>query len=126
MPFKSKKSRHDKGQKNNNPQKDTPVAETDQIWGINPVVEYIRTKPDQIKEIAILKSKSNTRIQEIIDLARQNNIKLQFKDSLNISNVGKNINHQGVVAKITATPFIDLKNFCLKPGRNLSSLFLSL
>jgi len=109
MPFKPKKSRHDKEQKNNNPQKDSPVAETDQIWGINPVMEYMRTKPDQIKEIAILKSKSNTRIQQIIDLARQNNIKLQFKDSLNISNVGKNINHQGVVAKITATPFVDLE-----------------
>lgn len=109
MPLKPKYSRSGKGQKSNKPPKESISTETDQIWGINPVVEYIKTKPDQIKEIAVLKSKSNSRIQQIIDLARQNKIKLQFKDSLNLSNVGKNINHQGVVAKITAYPFVDLE-----------------
>lgn len=108
MSFKHKYSRLDKG-KNNKPSKETIPSDTDQIWGINPVLEYIKTKPDQIKEIAILKSKSSSRIQQIIDLARQNKVKLQFKTSLHVTNVDKNINHQGVVAKITTHPFVDLE-----------------
>jgi 23S rRNA (guanosine2251-2'-O)-methyltransferase len=109
MTFKPKNIRPDKWQKNNNPQKETIPAETDLIWGINPILEYIKTKPDQIKEIGVLQSKSNSRVQQIIDLARQNNIKLQFKTSLNVPNIGQHINHQGVVAKITTHPFVDLE-----------------
>ena len=84
-------------------------ADADRIWGVNPILEYIKTKPAQIKEIAVLKSKSNPRIQQIIDLARENSIKLQFKTSLHITSGDKKINHQGVVAKITPYPFVDLK-----------------
>lgn len=78
-------------------------SDTDFIWGINSVLEALAQRPESISELSVQKGKAGARIQQLVDLARQNKIKLRFVDPQRFS-VPRNCNHQGVVARVTAAP----------------------
>lgn len=78
-------------------------SDTDFIWGINPVLEALEQRPESISELSVQKGKAGPRIQQLVDLARQNKIKLRFVDPQHFA-VPRNCNHQGVVARVTAAP----------------------
>ncbi len=77
------------------------------IWGINAVVEALSQEKQGINEILIQKGKGGSRIQQIVDTAREKQIKLRFADGARMG-VAKSVNHQGVVARLAAVP---LKSF---------------
>ncbi len=64
------------------------------IWGINPVSEALRGKV--LGELLIQKGKGGPRIQELIDLARKQGVRLRFVEQHRLG-VAKNCRHQGVV-----------------------------
>ncbi len=72
------------------------------IWGHHPVLEMINQQPRQISEIFIAKTKEGSKNQEIIDQARNNQVKVKFLKNFTINGAGK-INHQGVLARINNT-----------------------
>lgn len=84
----------------------------DILFGIHPVVEALTEEPDRVVEVILLKDRHGTKLEEIIDLARRNKVKLTFVSALKIIGEGAaNTRHQGVVAKISQTallPFEDL------------------
>lgn len=88
---------------------ETNTEDHDIIWGINPVHEFLTSRPDQVKEIAVLKSKTNPRLQEIIDLARTHGVRVQFKTELFLPKGSGNTNHQGVTARTLPTPVLTLE-----------------
>lgn len=99
---------------------------SDLIWGIHPVLELLQTKPQQVQEITIQKSKGGPKIQEIITLAKSHNRKIRFSPFLKVPGIA-DANHQGVIARIAAVLTLTLDDLLAKnkqPGA--SPLFLTL
>lgn len=87
--------------------KDKPAPEHDVLWGIHPVLEALRKRPETIKQITVGSGKS-ARLQEIIDLARERDISLLY-ESLPLDGAdGQEMKHQGVMALIKPRPTISL------------------
>lgn len=71
---------------------------TDLVWGIHPVLECLKTNPDLVREIIVLKDRPPGRVDEIIDLARQYNLRIQYAQNLPAA-IAKHV-HQGVAARV--------------------------
>ncbi|MDH4317026.1 MAG: 23S rRNA (guanosine(2251)-2'-O)-methyltransferase RlmB [Desulfobulbaceae bacterium] len=78
------------------------------LWGINPVKEFCLEKPGEIVEIYVQKGKANPKLQEIIDLARGNGIRLRFVEMERIG-LPLGCRHQGIAAKRGETVFYELE-----------------
>lgn len=75
------------------------------VWGIHPVHELLAGRPGSIHEIIIQKGKSGQKLREIIDLARDAGIKVNFSADFRMTG-NKQMNHQGVIARVA--PFATL------------------
>jgi len=73
------------------------AVEDDLLWGMNVVQEALSANPRGLTEILIQKGKAGSRLQQIIDTARQAKVKLRFVDSKRLGLPGS-CKHQGVVA----------------------------
>lgn len=69
------------------------------IWGIHPVYELLVHRPRSIHEISIQKNKTGKTLQEIIDLARKESVKVKFSQELRLPS-SQQLNHQGVIARV--------------------------
>jgi 23S rRNA (guanosine2251-2'-O)-methyltransferase len=81
-------------------QDDHPEAE-DLLWGIHAVMEAVQHHPRQLSEILIQRGKAGPRYQQIIDLARTQQVRLRFVEPGRL-NVPPGCPHQGVIARQTA------------------------
>lgn len=87
----------------------------DLLWGVHPVFEGLQKEPGRFREIILQKERRGGKIEEIIDMARRENVKLTFVDSLRISGEGgSQVRHQGVIARLSETPLIDLDDLLVK------------
>ena len=80
------------------------------IWGIHPILEVLRDRPDSIKAIFSNKKNPGPKLREVIDLARQHGVKISFEaeefaDILTKTAVDRQ-HHQGVIA--CGNPFVTL------------------
>ncbi len=94
-----------------------PAASNQEIiWGIHPVFELLNNSPRRVSEITVLKGKSSSRIQQIIDGAGKHHVKIKFRNEIRIPGAGQ-VNHQGVCARIMAIATLDLEELVerLKP-----------
>lgn len=73
------------------------------IFGINPVQQLLDHNPSKIIEIFISADKQDKRTQDIMTLAKQNDISVQRIEVKKLDKLVDNQNHQGVMAKITPT-----------------------
>lgn len=84
----------------------------DLLWGVHPVSEALQKEPARFTEIYLQKDRRGTKIEEIIDAARQAGVKLIFTESLKFTGDGSSqVRHQGVVARmseVSLLPFDDL------------------
>ncbi len=78
------------------------------IWGINPVLEFMSRSPETVARILIQRSKKGKKIQQLIELARLNGIKIRFHDHLPFPDGFGAVNHQGVIAEILPFGYTDL------------------
>ncbi len=78
----------------------------DLVWGINPVHEALAAR--SLSEISILQGKGGPRIQELVDLARQNGVRIRFVEPGRLG-VSPGCRHQGVVARRAETVFLSLE-----------------
>lgn len=90
------------------PRSEAPAEESDLIWGINAVHEAVKHQPESVVEVSLQKGKSSPRIQAIVELARDSNVKLRFVDPAGFR-LPKSVPHQGVLAKIAAVPLYTLE-----------------
>ena len=68
------------------------------IWGINPVLEYLRHAPQKIEEIVIAKKKLRGRVYQILEQARRHEIPVKVRRELNLPGLPEEARTQGVVA----------------------------
>ncbi|MFO7761618.1 MAG: 23S rRNA (guanosine(2251)-2'-O)-methyltransferase RlmB [Thermodesulfobacteriota bacterium] len=83
------------------------------IWGIHPVLEMLKAKPELIQNISIQESRSGEKLAKIIRLARQNQVMISFVKTIRVPNVSGE-NHQGVIAEITEYPVLEEDQFLVR------------
>ncbi len=83
------------------PRKEEQAVESDLVWGLNSVLETLRSDPGSVSEILVQQGKAGPRIQAIIDLARRTGVRLRFVEGNRMGLPGR-IRHQGVVARRAA------------------------
>lgn len=85
----------------------TPAVD-DLIWGINAVWETLSgSSGSHISEVLVQAGKAGPRLQQIIEAARQQSITVRFVEP-NRMRVPRDCRHQGVVARLSAAPLLDL------------------
>ncbi|MGV1098463.1 23S rRNA (guanosine(2251)-2'-O)-methyltransferase RlmB [Thiovibrio sp. JS02] len=78
------------------------------LWGIHPVLEQLRLQPRKVREIIVQQHKGGRKLQEIIDLAQQQGIRIRFLPAQRFPGTAQQ-NHQGVMARVApvATTSLD-------------------
>jgi 23S rRNA (guanosine2251-2'-O)-methyltransferase len=70
------------------------------IYGINPVSEALRADPEKIERLCIERGQKNSRIQEIIELARQKHVRFSFEEKSWMDRKTEGERHQGIICYI--------------------------
>lgn len=95
------------------------------IEGRNPVLESLRSNPDNVREIFIRdKVKKDDKMYEIVKIAKKRKIKMRFVrvEFLNrISDTGK---HQGVIAVRSALPNLSFREILQNSGDNMMLIYI--
>lgn len=77
------------------------------LWGINAVAEALSSNPRSLSEILIEKGRAGGRLQEIIDAAREAEVRIRFVE-LDKMALPRDCRHQGVVARQTEAQLMSL------------------
>ena len=76
-------------------------APADRLTGINAVREALQAGAT-IDRVLIARGRQDTRVEEIVQLARQHNIPVRFEDRGQLDRLANSRDHQGVVAVVPA------------------------
>src|SRR4051812_38312951 len=79
------------------------------LIGVNPIREALKARRP-LDRVLIAKGAGGPRLQEIIDLCRQNNVTVRFEPRDTLERASPNQNHQGIVAFGAATQYADQKD----------------
>ena len=96
----------------------------DIIFGKNSVLEALIAGERQINKILISKNAhSDTKLNKIKELAKENNIIFQFVAKEKFQEYAE-YNHQGIIAQISPIEYADLDDFLEQPHENESIIIL--
>ncbi len=70
------------------------------LCGINAIHEAIKAQPGKIERLCIERGQKNPRIQEIIELAKQNHVRISFEDKSWLDRKTDRARHQGVLCYV--------------------------
>ncbi len=71
----------------------------DMIYGIHPVQEALRSKKRNVTQLYVSDSKAGHRaVEDIIRLAKRQNVKIDRIDNKTLDRLTRNANHQGIMA----------------------------
>lgn len=112
----------DMAQKRMPPAPEENNEDQDLIWGVHPVLEMLKTLPRRVEEVVVRQSRSGPGIQEIIQLSRQNNVKLRFDAAPETTGAQSRMCHQGVRARISPQPNLSLDELLAQIQADDSSL----
>jgi 23S rRNA (guanosine2251-2'-O)-methyltransferase len=92
---------------------EAPKSRTDSssnlIYGVLPVMEAIKSQRRRIDKILVAEGVRENRLGNVIDLARENHITLNFAPRSSLDKrAGQGNNHQGVIAFSAAADYVDL------------------
>jgi 23S rRNA (guanosine2251-2'-O)-methyltransferase len=74
------------------------------FYGINPAAEALKANPEKLERICIERGQKNHRIQEIIDLARKNHVRISFEEKSWMDRKSQGERHQGVLCYAAEMP----------------------
>ena len=84
------------------------------VFGRNNVYELLKDGSRSVSKIILMKNmKENSKIDQILDLARQRGIVFQFQPKEKFTQF-KEFSHQGVVAYVSPVKYVDLNDFLSK------------
>ena len=86
---------------------DTPPTARTQIYGLLPVLEALRAGRRTVNQLTLVEGAQDHRLQEIITLARAQNIPVRRAPRNELARLTQNANHQGVLATIAAVGYAD-------------------
>lgn len=81
--------------------------QSEMICGKNPVLEALRSGRE-INKIFIAEGVKKTGVNELLDLARERGVLVQFVPKKKVETLADNDNHQGIVAAVAAYDYADL------------------
>ena len=100
------------------------INTTNYIYGRNAVYEILSKQMRSINKIVISKNVTNdSKINEIIALAKQNGVVFQFVPKEKFS-IYSGINHQGIVAHVSPVEYMDLYEFLEKDKSGFSKIVI--
>jgi len=88
------------------------------VWGINPVREALQHDPRSVGEVIVVRGKAGPKYQEIIDIARANQVRVRFVEADRLG-LPAQYKHQGVAARqaeARTLPLADLLAHALSAG----------
>ena len=77
------------------------------IYGLNPVLEMLRTGGKQLQQITISDAARHERLRELLELAKQARIPVHRVPRNAIDRLLPGVTHQGVVARVAAAKYTD-------------------
>jgi 23S rRNA (guanosine2251-2'-O)-methyltransferase len=86
------------------------------ICGIHAVREALESGRAHIEHIAIQRGLTNSRLQQLIDLARERGVALRFEPPAALHRLAKGAHHQGVVAVAGGHAYASLEDILQGPG----------
>lgn len=103
----------------------------DVLYGVNPVNEAVRARPDQLDHISVAREREarrDARLQQLIDACRAAGVRVDVEPREQLARYARTDAHQGVVAFIRERTFLSLEDLLNRPasGGNQSRFFLAL
>ena len=100
----------------------------EKIFGIHPVLEFIKASPDKVINIWIQDSLKSKSILLISDMAKSIGLSIQQSKKENLDKITNKQNHQGVVLEIVKSNDIGTKSFeeILKSNNKSNPIYLIL
>ena len=80
------------------------------IYGINPVIELLRSRSREISKIILSYQKKGKDVEIIKTLAKERNIKLSLRNRDKIDAIAGTMRHQGVVALVSEKTFLEVED----------------
>lgn len=77
--------------------------------GLKPVLELLRSLPEQVDSVFILKGRKSKQTDEIIELCRKHGVRFNLVDEKTMSRMYGGL-HQGVAARLHASEFVPLED----------------
>jgi len=77
------------------------------LHGINAVTEALKANPEKIERICVERGQKNPRIQAIVELARQNGVRIEFEEKSWLNRKTEGARHQGVLCYAAAMDTFD-------------------
>ncbi len=98
----------------------------DIIYGIHPVMEALRSKKRNVTQLFVTDGKAGHRqVEEIIRLAKRNNVKVDRIEPRVLDKLTHGANHQGVLAKIQPVKLMKLSTALYESDGNKKDLWLA-
>jgi len=80
------------------------------LYGLHPVEEALRSGSRKFDHVCVARERHDQRLQKLIDLARENGVRLRFEPREELTRLAKTAGHQGVVAIVRMREFLDLED----------------
>lgn len=97
-----------------------------QLEGKNPILEALKSGIE-IEKIMVAKGRRETNAQELFQLAKEKNIRIQFVDRKKLDYTSKTGNHQGMIAIANEYGYVDIDEIvCIAQNRGESPLVVIL
>lgn len=77
------------------------------IHGLHPVHEALKIHPSPVKGIIVSRGRNHRSLEEILRLAEQRRIPIQWADRNNLTRMAKTASHQGIVAQMREFEYAD-------------------
>jgi len=74
------------------------------VFGFHAVSSRLRQNPASVQEICVDKTRKDARMQDLLKLAEQKNVRVMQMDKERLDGLAANGRHQGVLARVTDTP----------------------
>lgn len=103
------------------------MSNSETVYGLHAVQALLKSAPQRIQALYMLKGRTDQRLQKLISMAQANDIQLQHKSRSELDDLVDGENHQGVVAECEAgEPHDETFLFELVRGLNRPALLLVL
>lgn len=77
------------------------------VYGVHPVLEYLRTEPGSIERIWVAEGNRGKAVELIWELAAKEGVKTERVDRARIARMAPEAVHQGVAAKVAEQRYVD-------------------
>ena len=99
----------------------------DTLYGIHAVMEALKSKKRNVVQLYVADNKAGHRaVEEIIRLAKRNNVKIDRMDLKIMERLTKGANHQGVIAKAQPVRLMKLSTALYEADGNKKDLWLAI